>query len=190
MRSISKWLLVAGSLLIVGSLVWLLVDYLAAENAEEETATLMEQLDELLPPPTEGITSADTEMPVLAVAGRDVVAVVELPAYDVRLPVGNTWDASGVTAYPRRFYGSAYDRSLVIGGSDRAGQLECLTQVELGDTVTVTDMTGAVFTYRVERVDRSDSAETEKLMDPDTHLTLFARDTYSLEYVLVRCVAK
>jgi len=129
-------------------------------------------------------------MPVLSVEGQDVVAVVELPAYGVRLPVGSTWDAGGVTAYPRRFSGSAYDRTLVIGGSDRAGQLDCLERVEIGDTVTVTDMTGGVFTYEVTRADRFDSAETEKLVDPATHLTLFVRDTYALEYVLVRCVMK
>lgn len=190
-RNVSKWLVALGVVLVVLGGGWLLFHHLAANEALEDTARLLEHLDEWLPERSAGLTS-DTErpMPVLSLGGEDVVAVLELPAYDVRLPVGNRWEDQSRTAHPQRFSGSAYDRTLVIGGSDRAGQLDCLSRVEIEDTVTVTDMTGGVFTYAVSRVDRSDSAEAAVLTVPDAHLTLFVRDPYSLDYILVRCVLK
>ncbi len=188
-RNISKWLIALGMLLVVLGSGWLLFHHLSANAELEITQRVLAQLDKVLPPATAGQLS-DRQMPELTIQGYDVVAVLELPDYGVRLPVGNRWENQERTAHPQRFSGSAYDRTLVIGGSDRAGQLECLDRIEIGAEVTITDMTGGVFTYRVTRVDRSDSAEAELLADPTADLTLFTRDPYSLEYILVRCTAK
>lgn len=188
-RNVSKACVALGILLVVLSGGWLLFHHLSANEELENTQRVMARLEELLPQPTAGILS-DGQMPEMIIQGYDVVAVLELPAYGVRLPVGNRWENQDWTAHPQRFSGSAYDRTLVIGGSDRAGQLECLSRVEIGDTVTITDMTGGVFTYAVSRVDRSDSAEVSVLSAPDADLTLFIRETYSLDYILVRCVLK
>lgn len=190
-RNVSKWLVVLGVLLVVLSGGWLLHNHLSAKDELENTTRLLQHIDTLLPERSAGVvTDTDRPMPELTLEGYGVVAVLELPAYGVRLPVGNRWEEQSWTAHPQRFSGTVYNQTLVIGGSDRAGQLECLSRMEIGDTVTITDMTGGVFTYEVARVDRSDSAEAEKLADPTAHLTLFVRDAYSLEYILVRCTAK
>ena len=68
--------------------------------------------------------------------------------------------------------------------------MDVLSVLELGDEILVTDLTGAVYTYCVERIDRSKSAEAEKLYDPEHDLTLFVRDTYGLDYIIVRCKNK
>ncbi len=163
---------------------------LSATNAEKEATRLVGVLESLLPERTNDTTEAVGEMPVLAVEGQDMVALLEIPGCDLALPVGASWDARGTTAYPRCFSGSTYDRNLVVGGSDRQGQLECLDTIGLGATVTVTDMTGMVFTYAVVSIEQSKSADAEVLENDDYDLTLFVRDTYSLKYTLVRCIAK
>ena len=54
--------------------------------------------------------------------------------------------------------------------------------------VNVTDMTGAKFAYQVSRIDRAGDADTRWLSHGDFDLTLYCRDTYSMEYIAVRCM--
>ena len=51
----------------------------------------------------------------------------------------------------------------------------------------MTDMTGAQFNYSVASIRRADAAPTEMLLDGSGELTLFVRDSYSLQYIIVRC---
>ena len=113
--------------------------------------------------------------------------MLELPAIGLTLPVADAWDSGDLYAGPRRFFGSAYDRSLVIGGADQEGQFAFCSKVDIGAMLTVTDMTGAQFHYTVTRVDRAEHAETAWLTQPGHDLTLFCRAAYSMEYIAVRC---
>ena len=130
----------------------------------------------------------DMEMPALDLDGQDFIGLVDIPAFGVTLPIAGSWDAKRVADYPCRFWGTVYDGSLVVGGADQVGQFDGFDRIQDGSAITVTDMTGEVFSYVVAKVERSKSAQADVLMDPDADLTLFARDAYSLEYLLVRCV--
>ena len=106
------------------------------------------------------------------------------------MPIGNTWDKGKVISHPCRFYGSVYDGTLIIGGYDQAGQFDFFDRIYSNVTIKVTDMTGSTFSYVVERVERSSTAQAEVFMDEDSDLTLFVRDAQLLEYIILRCVMK
>jgi len=129
-------------------------------------------------------------MPALELHGADFIALLEIPAYGLKLPVCSMWDKEAVMSYPCRFYGSTYDGTLIVGGYDQAGQFDFFDRIQDGAAVTVTDMTGSTFSYAVALVERSDSAQAEILLDDTADLTLFVRDAQGLEYILLRCVAK
>ena len=153
--------------------------------------TGMAALETVLPDRREGLWEPDrtTEMPALELLGRDYIALLEIPAYGLRLPVRSAWDSREAEARPCRFSGTAYNSSLVIGGYDRAGQFDFFDRIAEGTEIQVTDMTGAVFAYRVSRVDRSDSADAGVLAGR-ADLTLFVRDAQLLQYILLRCEGK
>ena len=187
----NKILQMIGILLILGSCGILLFSRMSAQKARTEAAEIVTEIRRSLPEKSFGTMESfsSMSMPVHQIGGEDFSALLEVPAYGVILPVGDGWEPGSVRSYPCRFAGSVYDGTLVIGGADQPGQLDFLDKLEIGTVITVTDMTGAVFTYTVDRVGRSRTAEAEKLMDAGVDLTLFARDAYSLEYILVRCVA-
>jgi hypothetical protein len=91
--------------------------------------------------------------------GVDYVALLEIPQLEIALPVAAGWDGENLSDAPRRFSGSSYDHSLVIGGADHAGQFAFCDQIGHDTRVTVTDMTGARFSYEVVRIDRRAHAE-------------------------------
>ena len=185
----AKALILAGILLIASSLGILLSDRLLAKKAEKDASAILEQLDSMLPQRTAGVPDSyrALQMPALQIKEQDIIAILEIPAYGVRLPVCSSWEQG--RGIPRRFSGSTYDRSLIIGGTDHPEQFQCFDRIDQGETVMVTDMTGAEFTYTVAEIRRSASADSEVLLDENFDLTLFTRDAYTMDYLLVRCLA-
>ena len=177
-----------GILLILISAVLAITLYLRTYFGSAESKETVKRMEELLPERSIGVPQAypDPNMPVLEIKDRDYVAMIEVPSFDVSLPVANDWDGD-LASSPDRFYGSVYDNTMVIGGADADGQFSFCDRIEVGAVITVTDMTGAQFRYRVTLVERSNTAEKEWLASSEYSLTLFCRDAYSMEYVAVRC---
>ena len=159
--------------------------YLGNQKSHQTVTKILE----LLPDRTTGIPGiySSSGMPILEIDGVDYMAVVEIPAYGNTLPVSDKWDSGKLYTSPCRYFGSAYDHTLVIGGVDSPGQFDFCDKIQHNATITVTDMTGSQFNYTVARIDRSKHADNGWLMHPDFDLTLFCRDTLSMEYIAVRC---
>ena len=189
MRRISNLCWALGCVLIVASLGLVLFFQIRANRAVENAARITETIQSILPPRTSGSMDEYTtmEMPVLQIGGQDFCGLVEIPAFGVTLPVYDSWETGKLSAYPCRFWGSAYDGSLIIGGADQAGQFDFLDRIDNGAAVIFTDATGAEFDYTVDIVERYDSIPAEVLMEEEPGLTLFVRDAYQLHYILLRC---
>lgn len=192
MRRSGKILLLLGVLLMICSLgVFFLLQYRTTQ-AESINAEIVQIMDTILIDRREGEIDLEREpeMPVLEIKDEDFIALLEIPSHGLRLPICNIWDKEKVITYPCRFYGSAYDGTLIVGGYDQTGQFDFFDRIQDGAGVMVTDMTGSTFSYTVSRVERSDSADAQVLLNEDTDLTLFVRDAQSLEYIIVRCAIK
>ncbi len=181
---------ILGSFLILVSLCLGLYFGIQTYRGNQICRQVISRMEQLLPDRTVGEAGAngDSAMPVLAIAGADYVALLEIPSFGTVLPVADLWDGNDLSSTPARFCGSAYDNTLVIGGTDSDRQFGFCDQIQHGAFVTVTDMTGAEFTYTVARIDRAKHAESHWLTDGDWALTLFCHSMYSMEYIAVRCV--
>lgn len=185
----NKLLLVVGLVLVAASIVCIIGMEVSAVLAQKEAARIVSRLETVMPKRHAGIKDALTNMtmPAFSVDGKDFIGVLEIPVLGRTLPVSSRWDTGTLGRYPCRFTGTAYDGSLIIGGSDRAGQFRGFDTLNVGATVTVTDMTGAVFTYEVKRIDRASHAGAEVLTRGEYDLVLFVQDAFAMEYIIVRC---
>ena len=183
-------LFVLGIGLILISVSLLLAYHIRMYLGAQHSQRILLQLYEILPEQTQGVPGMypDANMPVLEIEGTDYVAVVEVPSFGITLPVADQWDADKLYRSPARFLGSVYDNTLILGGADDAQQFGFCDKIQHGALVTVTDMTGAQFSYTVSEIDRAKHAETQWLAEADCDLTLFCHDVYSMEYIAVRCV--
>jgi len=182
-------LLTLGAALILVGLTLAVVFQIRVHTGSAERQAALAKMQVLLPDRSTGVpgTYPNPDMPVLEIDGVDYAAMLEIPSRNITLPVADKWNSEKLLRSPARFYGSAYDGSLVIGGADNAYQFAFCDEIDNGTVITVTDMTGAQFFYTVSRVDRSQSAGSNWLISSDYDLTLFCRDTYSMEYIAVRC---
>ena len=191
MQKIAKLCLIVGCLLIAGSLALFLSVRIGTEQAQKHNAQVVQTILGLLPPTQPGVSESfsNMSMPALEIDGEDYIGLVEIPALGLMLPVSDPWDKGTAMKHPCRFDGTVYDHSLIIGGADRTGQFAGFDQLQLGYTVTVTDMTGRGFDYVIQRVDRTSTPSETVLTARNADLTLFVRDAYSMDYILLRCVA-
>ncbi|MBQ2881351.1 MAG: sortase [Clostridia bacterium] len=167
-------------------MVFMLVrEYMGSANSK----TIITEMEKLLPIRTQGLPEiySNNNMPTLEINGIDYVAMIEIPSFDIILPITDKWDANNLPDSPSRFEGSVYNHTMVIGGADNSHQFGFCDKIETDSVITVTDMTGAQFTYAVTLVQRADDAEYTWLTDTNYDLTLFCRDTYTMEYIAVRC---
>ena len=181
--------LVLGICLVVISFALIVGLQIRTHIGANESRKVVTRMSELLPERTAGVPgiSPNPNMPVLEIHDVDYVALIEIPSLNLALPVADAWNSQKLYSSPARFYGSCYDNSLVIGGSDNSHQFSFCDKIDNGTVIIVTDMTGTQFSYTVSRVDRSKSAESNWLISRDYDLTLFCRDALSMEYVAVRC---
>ena len=188
MRRMRKWLLWIGFALILAGLGLLVGFQVAGHVWQNRAAALVARIEAVLPQRTAGAEESYRvmDMPALSLRGQDLIGLVEIPAYGVKLPIGGRWQAGKMGRYPSRLDGTVYDGSLIIGGS--GSQLACLKQIGHGETVRVTDLRGAVFTYTVSRIRRARNASADTLRSENARLVLFMRDLHTLEYVIVECI--
>ena len=127
----------------------------------------------------------DNTMSVLPVNGTDFVGILELPGYGIALPVGAQW--GDTSQYPCRFSGSIYDGTMQIGATTQKGQFDCYRQLSVGDTVTYTDMEANRYTLTITGLRNAQHADQAALQREEASLTLFIKNIYSFEYLIVFC---
>lgn len=179
--------LIIGICLLITAAVLLVTWQLSISSAESKTIEYVSTIRELIPEPQGAVPEErrDNTMSSLSVDGTDFIGIMELPRFGSVLPVCTDW--KNTTKYPCRFDGSIYDRSLIIGGTTQKGQYSFYRDISVGDSLLFTDTEGNLFSYNVTDIRYSDSADLEALQMKDSDLTLFIKNIYAFEYIIIYC---
>lgn len=182
-------LTIVGTVLITCSVAITLLWYTSFDKAGKKAAETVTQLQSMMPTPYHTVPDDrdNKEMPSVQIDEDDFSGIISFPSVNRSLPICSRWNRETVNTSPCRFSGSIYSKDLIIGGSDNRGQLDFINDINMGDTVTVTDMTGGTYTYRITFVERTKDATRDNLMSFDGDLVIFARNTFALDYTVVRC---
>lgn len=178
-----------GGLLILAAAALIVVTQISAHNHSEKNADTLQKMLSLMPEIKDAALNdrINTDPPLLEIDGVDYFGILEIPGYGSPLPVGGSWSKKALAHHPQRFDGSIYNGSLIIGGSGAKGQMDYLHKVSIGDTVTVTDVSGDRYSYIIKDIKKKRSASAEALTSEEADLILFARDRKALNYTLVFC---
>ncbi|MBE6617074.1 MAG: sortase [Ruminococcaceae bacterium] len=189
---LTRALLMIGVAFIVAAVLITVVPMISQKIARSKNTEILGQMYSLIPQVRAGSVDdrIDMDMPSLEIDGMNFVGIIEVPKHSVHLPVYSSWDGGKVSRFPCRYTGSIYDGSLIIGGSDGAGQFDFSKTISIGDTVSVTDMTGARYSYRVAWVEITDDVSRENLASLDAELVLFMRSSTSIKYTVIMCDRK
>ncbi len=184
-----KVCLISGIVLIILSLITLAFWQGAAYKNSERNQNYINTLYELIPEPQSAAIESRTNnaMPSLNVGGQNFVAIMELPVNSASFPIGASW--SNNRDYPCIYTGSVYDGTLVVGTSNQKGQLEFVKEISVGNTIYITDMTGKRYSFEVCNIQYQKHADNDSLLDGESDLTLFVKNIYAFEYIIIHCNA-
>ena len=94
-------------------------------------------------------------------------------ALGLSLPVMSEWSYPKLRVAPCRYWGSAYDDSLVILAHNYDRHFGRLQELAIGDPVQFIDADGVIYQYTVEKQEILEKPDVEKMVDSGYDLTLF-----------------
>ena len=169
---IRKVFIISGSCLLAAATIFLLAWQWNTYAFEKKANAYVDVIRELISEPQGAIPEErrDNTMATLSVEGTDFVGLLELPRYGSVLPVCDDW--GDPSKCPCRFSGSVYDRTI---------------QISVGDDVFFIDMEGNRFSYTVTDICYEKNADQSTLQRKAASLTLFIKNVYAFEYIIVYC---
>ncbi len=184
---IRKICILVGVCLLIGSIATLALWRWHINNSEKRAQYYVDTLQSFIPEPENAVLEErrDNTMSVLSVDGIDFVGLIELPHYESALPVCAEWGKT--TQYPCRLSGSIYDGTMQIGATTQKGQFDFYRELSVGDTVSYTDLEGNRYTFTITSLCYEKHADQVALQQKDAPLTLFIKNIYSFEYLIVFC---
>ena len=206
--SSGRLLMLIGTILIVAALgftgynIWL--QYEAGESSQNALDSLKEVADSATSPlisyegedlesgsqdveVPEYVLNPDLPMPEMMIDNIAYIGILEIPVLKLELPVITETTYPYLKIAPCRFYGSAYQKNLVIGAHNYSTHFADIDELKDGDLVSFTDMDGNVFTYQVALVEVIDPNADELLCDGTYPLTLYSCTPGGRARVMTRC---
>ena len=177
----------AGIVLLVIALIVPFLWQWNIRTAETRAQDYVHTLRTLLPEPQGSVPEErrDNTMPVVSLDGVDFIGILEMPRYGSSLPVCGDWGQT--FRYPCSFSGSIYNGSLQVGMTSQKGQYDFYREISVGDTIYFTDMEGSRFVFTVTDLCYEKHADPAALTSKESALTLFIKNIYAFEYILVFC---
>lgn len=185
--AIQKILILVGVCLLVGAIVMLALWRWNINYSEKKVPYYVSTLRALIPEPQNAVLEErrDNTMSVLSVDGIDFAGIVEFPRYESALPICADWGK--ISKYPCRFSGSIYDGTMQIGATTQKGQYDFYRELSVGDTVIYTDVEGNQYTFAITSLRYEKHADQAALQFEEVPLTLFIKNIYSFEYLIIFC---
>lgn len=185
--AVRKICIIAGACLLILAAVLLGLWRWNIDKSEERVQYYISTLRALIPEPQNAVPEErrDNTMSALSIDGVNFAGIVELPRYASALPVCADWGKT--YKYPCRFSGSIYDGTMQIGATTQKGQYDFYRELSVGDTVLFTDVEGNRYTFTITSLRYEKHADQTALQREEAALTLFIKNIYSFEYLIVSC---
>lgn len=151
---------------------------------EEETAPPTGETQE-----TEAPTLPDPnrDMPTISIDGYRYIGTLDVPDFDLSLPVMEEWDYDRLRISPCRFTGSVYRDDLVICAHNYPQHFQKLKYAPMDTQIIFTDAEDNAYYYRVISIDYVGPDDMQGMITGDWDLTLFTCNSNGQSRCSIRC---
>ena len=117
----------------------------------------------------------------------DYIGYIAIPNYELELPIMADWSMEKLQIAPCLQYGSPLTDDAVIAGHNYKQHFRALHEIEVGEYLTFTDMTGYTIAYNVVDVKTIDPRSVYEVINSEYDLTLYTCTTGGASRVIVSC---
>ncbi len=182
-HTIGSWLIRLGCLCILAALVFLAHNVREEQQVDQATDAALTGVQQAIE--TDSDSSSESE--TVSVDGEEYLGYLSIPDLNLTLPVLSEWDFSKLKIAPCRYSGSLEDGKLVIAAHNYVRHFAKLYTLKKGCRIGFTDVTGKEYTYIVQKVERLQPTDGERMVSEDWDLTLFTCTYRGNLRVAVRC---
>ena len=140
---------------------------------QEKTAREPEITDVDLLIPVELLTPEQLEMTEVVIDGHAYIGYLSIPKLELELPIMSQWSYPKMRIAPCRYYGSLRGEDLVLMAHNYKSHFGKISELELYDTLSFTDMDGNVTVYQVVGKDVLAPTAVAEMTSGAYDLTLF-----------------
>lgn len=130
------------------------------------------------------------EMPTVDVDGNPCVGILSIPVLELELPVLTDWSYAKLKIAPCHYFGSCYEENFVIAAHNYQSHFGRLSELQPGDLILFTDVSGNVFCYEVVLLETLLPEATKEMITSGFDLSLYTCTTGGGSRVTVRCNLK
>lgn len=184
-----------GLVCLLISLGFVVYNRYEASQGEKASQALLQDvqtnmMEEKLPEQTQPLPEAALrQMQTVPVGDYESIGVLSIPVLELELPVLTQWNYVKLKDAPCLYYGSYYAPDFVIAAHNYPSHFGRLSQLQPGDLVTFTDVTGVVRCYQVVLLETLPPTATEEMITSGFDLSLYTCTTGGGSRVTVRCSA-
>lgn len=131
----------------------------------------------------------DTKMATVEVDGYDCIGILSVPVLDLELPVLTDWNYAKLKKAPCHYYGSYYEKDFVIAAHNYKAHFGRLSELQAGDVVVFTDVSGTAHYYEVVLLETLPKNATQEMITSGFALSLYTCTPGGASRVTVRCNA-
>ena len=168
-----------------------------ADRAEEASQVLLQSVQTTITKQPEIIPEASIpqniqemesqKMLTVPVGSYDSIGILSIPVLELELAVLTDWDYEKLKRAPCHYYGSCYETDFVIAAHNYPSHFGRLSQLQAGDLVLFTDVTGQTLYYEVVLLETLAATATEEMISSGFGLTLYTCTPGGSNRVTVRC---
>ena len=137
--------------------------------------------------PTEETIPEPTELTVVNIDGNYYIGYIAIPNLELEPPVMAAWSMEKLQIAPCLQYGSPLTDDAVIAGHNYKEHFRPLHEIEQGEYLTFTDMTGYTIAYNVVDVKTIDPRSVYEVINSEYDLTLYTCTIGGASRVIVSC---
>ena len=123
--------------------------------------------------PVELLTEEDKKMTEVEIDGYAYIGYLTIPTLGLELPVMSSWSYPQLRIAPCRYAGSLRGEDLVLMAHNYNNHFGRISQLNIGDRISFTNMDGVTITYKVVAKDILDPTAVEEMTEGTYDLTLF-----------------
>lgn len=199
-----KWIGVVcvflGVICLLSAIGFVAYNWCEDKNAEEISQDLLEDVQSIIDKEqTEQALLDDTEktpmemvpaeMATVEVDGYDCIGILSVPVLNLELPVLTDWSYTKLKKAPCHYYGNYYEKDFVIAAHNYESHFGRLSQLQAGDVVVFTDVTGEDHCYEVVLLETLPKEATQEMITSGFDLSLYTCTAGGASRVTVRCNA-
>ena len=155
------------------------------DNTREESTSEESNQDEFEEIPV----NIPKEMLTTQIDGYDCVGVLSIPVLELELPVLTDWSYAKLKIAPCHYFGSYYEKDFVIAAPNYQSHFGRLPELQPGDLILFTDISGTVYCYEVVLLETLPANATEEMITSGFDLSLYTCTPGGASRVTVRCNA-